>query len=267
MEIYNGNYCVYIHINKINRKKYVGQTCQKPEKRWNSGKGYKDNQYFWRSIQKYGWDGFEHEIVASNLTKEEADNFEKLLIKKLDTINQNKGYNLQDGGSHGKPSELSRENIRKAAQKRNENEEWHRKQSESHIGLQTGENNGMYGKKHSEDSKQKMREASLGRHPSEETLAKMQKSHLGEKNAMFGKHHTEETKSKISDINKGVNNAKARMVNQYSLDSMFIKTWNTMKEAGDVLGIPPQNISRCCRTCKGTAGGFIWRYLNETDTK
>ena len=50
-------------------KKYVGQTCQRPEKRWNNGRGYIENIYFWRSIQKYGWDNFEHEVVASNLTK------------------------------------------------------------------------------------------------------------------------------------------------------------------------------------------------------
>ena len=69
MEIYNGNYCVYIHINKINGKMYIGQTCQKPEKRWNSGKGYKDDVYFSTAIQKYSWDNFEHEVIASILTK------------------------------------------------------------------------------------------------------------------------------------------------------------------------------------------------------
>lgn len=262
MEIYNGNYCVYVHINKINGKKYVGQTGQKPEKRWNNGNGYKDNIYFTNAIKKYGWDGFEHEIIASNLTKDEADNFEKLLIKELDTMNLSKGYNLQSGGSHGQPSELSRENIRKAAQKRNENEEWHRKQSESHIGLQVGENNGMYGKKHSEESKQKMREASTGKHPSEKTREKMKKSHIGNKNSMYGKCHSEETKQKISKTNKGMNNPKSQKVNQYDLNDVLIKTWDFIKLAGETLGIQPQNISRCCRTGKGTAGGFKWRYAD-----
>jgi group I intron endonuclease len=262
MEIYNGNYCVYLHTNKINTKKYVGQTCMRPTKRWNSGKGYKDNPYFYRAINKYGWDNFEHEIIASNLTKEEADNFEKLLIKKLDSMNPDRGYNLQDGGSHGKPSELSRENIRKAAQKRNQNEEWRRKQSESHVGLQAGENNGMYGKKHSEETIQKLREASTGKHPSEETLDKMRESHLGEKNSMYGKHHTEETKVKISDAIKGENHPNARKVNQYSLDNALIKMWSTIKLAGETLGIPPQNINRCCRKGKGTAGGFKWSYTD-----
>jgi hypothetical protein len=239
----------------------------KPEKRWNSGKGYKDNPYFWHAIQKYGWDNFDHEVVASTVTKEEADNFERLLIKKMDSTNPNKGYNLQDGGSHGRPSELSRENIRKAAQKRSQNEEWRRKQKESHVGLQVGENNSMYGKKHSEEAKQKQREASLGKHPSEETRNKMRESHLGEKNSMFGKSRSEDTRQKISETNKGINNPKAQKVNQYTLDGVLIKTWDFIKLAGVTLKIPPQNISRCCRSGKGTAGGFKWSYANEVNTQ
>lgn len=263
MEIYNDNYCVYIHTNNTNGKMYVGQTCVKPEKRWNSGKGYKDNTYFWNAIQKYGWDNFEHEIMASNLTKEEADNFERLLIQKLDLLNPNNGYNLQDGGSNGRPSEISKVNISNAAKKRNQNPEWRRRQSESHIGLQAGENNGMYGKRHSDEAKKKQRTASLGKHPSEETRSKMSESHLGERNSMYGKHHSYETKQKISNARQGVNNPKAKQTNQYSLDGTLIKTWDYIKQAANTLGIPYQNISRCCRVGKGTAGGFKWGYVNE----
>ena len=68
---------------------------------------------------------------------------------------------------------------------------------------------------------------------------------------------------KISDSNKGVNNAKAKKVNQYSLDGVLIKTWDYIKQATKILGIPYQNISRCCRTGNGTAGGFKWSYVNE----
>lgn len=263
MEIYNGTYCVYIHTNKINGKIYVGQTCQKPEKRWNNGKGYEKYSYFYRAIQKYGWNGFEHEIIASGLTKDEADNFEKLLIEKLDLLDPNKGYNLQDGGSHGCPSEASRLNIKNAAIKRNQNPEWRRRQSEAHIGLQAGEKNPMYGKKHTEEAKKKQREASLGQHPSDETRNKMKVAHAGEKNAMFGKHHSDETKQKISNKNKNENNAKATRVNQYNLDGTFIKTWDYIKQVTQTLGIPYQNIGRCCRTGKGTAGGFKWEYTDK----
>ena len=67
------NYIIYAHINKINNKVYVGQTCQNPEKRWDYGSGYKKhNLHFYNAIKKYGWDNFEHEILFENLTQKEA---------------------------------------------------------------------------------------------------------------------------------------------------------------------------------------------------
>ena len=68
------NYCVYMHKNKLNNKVYIGITGQKPELRWNEGKGYKYNSHFYAAINKYGWyEGFEHIILYDNLTKEEAE--------------------------------------------------------------------------------------------------------------------------------------------------------------------------------------------------
>lgn len=120
MEILSGKYCVYIHTNKANGKVYVGQTCQKPEKRWKGGSGYEKCPYFYHAIQKYGWDGFEHEVIASNLTLEEANKFEKILIEKLETTNSAFGYNLSAGGSGTsgpKPEEVKRK-ISKALGKK-----------------------------------------------------------------------------------------------------------------------------------------------------
>lgn len=100
MEIYNGTNCVYMLTNKANGKKYVGITKHQdnPEERWHGGSHYKANQHLYRAIQKYGWDGFDHEIIARNLTREEACNFERLLIEKLDLMNKDKGYNMTPGG-------------------------------------------------------------------------------------------------------------------------------------------------------------------------
>ena len=93
---------------------YVGQTGQKPERRWQNGEGYVNSTYFYNAIQKYGWDNFEHEIIASNLTQEEANNFEALLINKLETLNHNKGYNLKQGGSNGTFTEEHKAKISKS---------------------------------------------------------------------------------------------------------------------------------------------------------
>lgn len=65
---------IYMHTNKINNKKYIGQIKQNPERRWREGgKGYVDSPKFWNAIQKYGWDNFEHEIIeVINGTSSEA---------------------------------------------------------------------------------------------------------------------------------------------------------------------------------------------------
>ena len=78
------NYIIYCHTNKINGKKYIGQTCQSPQKRWgNNGSEYinKGNIHFKSAILKYGWDNFTHEILYTNLSPQEADEKEIELIK------------------------------------------------------------------------------------------------------------------------------------------------------------------------------------------
>ena len=95
-------YCVYKHTNIFNGKIYVGITSQQPEKRWKNGHGYEGNEYFYRAIQKYGWnDGFKHEIVVDGITKEQACAIEIELINVYDSINPDKGYNFSSGGDCG----------------------------------------------------------------------------------------------------------------------------------------------------------------------
>lgn len=113
---YNGYYTVYAHINRINQKIYIGITCQAPAVRWGkNGYKYKNNPYFYSAIRKYGWDNFDHEIIASNLYKREAENFERLLVTTLGTYQHGKGYNLDMGGtSPGRASAQTRERQRLA---------------------------------------------------------------------------------------------------------------------------------------------------------
>lgn len=125
--------CVYLHINKVNGKIYVGQTRKTPKARWQNGTGYRTQTHFWASICKYGWDNFEHRIVASDLTQREANLIEKMLIERLDAMNPEKGYNKDSGGNG----------------RRFVSEETRRKISLSHI----GEKNPMYGKQMSEENK------------------------------------------------------------------------------------------------------------------
>ena len=87
------NYSLYIHLNKINDKAYVGITCREPQIRWGSnGAGYKDQPKFYNAIKKYGWDNFFHIILLTGLNEDEAFELETEFINKYNAIEN--GYNI-----------------------------------------------------------------------------------------------------------------------------------------------------------------------------
>lgn len=211
MEIYNDTYCVYVHINKINGKMYVGQTHKSPENRWCNGKGYKSSPHFYSAIQKYGWDNFEHEIVASNLTKDEADNFERLLIDRLNLMQREYGYNLKEGGAGGKFSEATI-----------------RKMSESH----SGEKHHMYGKHLPVTTKKKISESHMKRRQNVEF----------ENN--LDQHTEENNKSNVTKMQ--FDNSKK--VYQYDLQNNFLKEWANMTRVAEAYNVGRTTVMRYCRS-------------------
>lgn len=150
----NNTFCVYMHTNKLNNKKYIGITKNEPEKRWNKGSGYKKCPAFWNAILKYGWQSFEHTILYKGLTKNEASEKEIELIEKYNTTNARYGYNISKGG-YGKYSFVLSDESKKKIALNNK-----------------GEKNPMFGKHHSEETKLKMRNKKLGTKVSKETREK-----------------------------------------------------------------------------------------------
>jgi group I intron endonuclease len=151
-------FIVYMHENKINHKKYIGITCQKPTQRWRGGKGYKIG-IFKKAIDKYGWNNFNHIILYEHLTKEDACLKEQELIKQYNTMDINYGYNLCEGGN----LTLGYHHTKEAKEK----------MSLIKKGMYKGKNNPMYGKsgilapmygKHlTEEHKRKISEAKKGK--------------------------------------------------------------------------------------------------------
>lgn len=93
-------YSVYIHINRINRKKYIGISRNKPEYRWRKGEGYKRQPHFYSAIQKYGWDNFDHIVIEVD-SEEEMFKLEQEYIAYYQTTIPEKGYNISLGGETG----------------------------------------------------------------------------------------------------------------------------------------------------------------------
>lgn len=122
---YDSKFLVYVHTSP-NGKKYVGITSKSCEERWRGGSGYRDNLHFYNAIQKYGWDNFLHEVVASDLSLEDACALESFLINKFDTMNPDCGYNHTTGGNWATPDEPTRKKISRSL-KRVKSDPKHRK--------------------------------------------------------------------------------------------------------------------------------------------
>lgn len=89
-------YIVYRHISPSG-KVYIGITKHKnPKERWERGRAYRRQGFFWNAVQKYGWDNIKHEVLLEGVTKSEAVYAEKYLIRwyKIHGIS----YNITDGG-------------------------------------------------------------------------------------------------------------------------------------------------------------------------
>lgn len=295
MEIYNGTYCVYVHTNKINGKMYVGQTCQKPEVRWKNGFGYVRCCHFYRAIQKYGWDGFEHEIIASKLTLVEANHFEELLIQQLNTTNPMYGYNLKSGGENNRLSEETKQKIGNGNRGKQCTEEHKEAIRRAHKGTF-----------HTEDHKRKISNGNIRRNvefiedwcvvqyyksgvlkciynsvteascqtgissPSiNNCLAKDAKTAGGymwlraDRNNIANSILAYDRMNTLNVIhNKNSSNTRGKLVNQFDKQGNLVKTWSSMTEAANALNIGVNNIWKCCNNIEDrkSAGGFVWRY-------
>lgn len=278
------NYIVYMHISPSG-KRYIGITCQKPKKRWNNGRGYKRNDYFTKAIEKYGWDNFEHIIIAKGLSEDEAKWLEIELIKEFDSTNRKNGYNITLGGEgtngwnpskeqrkkmsennarYWKGKKLSEETKKKLSEinkGKTYSEETKKKMSEVHKGKQAGENNPMYGK----DWRDYVTEEVKKEHDK-----KISEANRGENHPMYGKHHTEETKKKIGEANKGKYVGKNSPCAKSVICITTRKIFQCAKEGAEEYGIKNSaDIGQCCKGKLNYCGKLpdgtrlVWVFLED----
>lgn len=110
------------------------------------------------AVKKYGWENIRHDILADNLTADQAADMEIRLIADLQLLDPDKGYNLATGGVHPNHTPETRKKIGEKSKGRKHSSSFCEWISERNA----GENNFMYGKKHSEETKQKISEAKKG---------------------------------------------------------------------------------------------------------
>lgn len=228
----NKIYSVYMHTNKLNNKKYIGITNQKPEYRWRSdGSGYFRSPHFWSAIKKYGWENFSHTILENNLTREDACIREKYYIKLYNTTNQEYGYNMTLGGDGSCGWHPSEETIKKRSEK-------------------------LKGKHLTKEHRESIRKAMLGKKVTKETREKLSKSHMGKK---LNDH---QLKIAIETLKNFTEKQKKKV---YCIDENGNRfDFNSISEAADYFNDPilKKNFKSVVKSGKAR-NGRVWYYKGE----
>lgn len=110
--------------------------------------------------------------------------------------------------------------------------------------------------KHSEETKRKIGAVRRGAHHTEEAKRKMSEAHSGK---VLSAEHI--AKLKVAQF--GAKHHRARAVCQYTLAGDFVAHFDCISDAARKMGIPGQNIIKCCQGKRSYAGGYVWKYVEE----
>lgn len=232
-------YYLYCHTNKLNGKKYIGISKQKPSVRWQNGEGYQRCIKFYHAIQKYGWNNFDHEILLTELTEDEASIKEKEYIKLFDTINN--GYNILNGGLNGLQDTLSKPINQYSLDK---------------VLIATW--------KSAMDIERKLN------YNHSAITAVCRREHKTSHNYIW--RYCDDCDDIDSVIITDKNKQKKltslnRKVNQYDLNGKFVKQWDNLLQIAHSLNKTTTVLYHCCQRDNHfhTSYGYQWRYVDDCE--
>lgn len=234
---------IYKIKNTVNNKIYIGKTkASKVEKRWNQHRRFlrtnrHPNKHLQASWNKYGENSFVFEIVEVFESKAyyNLENVEKFWILVFESKNPQKGYNKTDGGEGIVGYKMPRDIVERIAAKNrgrpskakgkpsNLSSETRKKISDRQKTL-VGEKNNFFGKKHSVETRQKMKSFWLNKERRD--------------------RHTETHGKKIICLNNG-------------------KVYKSSVEAANDLNLRPSSIRSVLQGKSKALKGFKFQYYQE----
>lgn len=224
-------YSVYCFTNKINNKKYVGITFDM-QRRYKQHKTARNRcPVFSNAIKKYGFETFDFTVLKENLTQEDAKSLEKKFIEEFNSIVPN-GYNRTKGGDSS--VKHTKETIEKIIEK-------------NRI-YRMNNPHPMKGKKHSEETKQLIRESSLKR-----TNRPSGRNHWN-----YGKTASNITREKMKVKNSLGNNPFAKKIIDLNTNIIY----SCINEAKLVYNISHSTISMIC-SGKRNSNKYKFKYLKD----
>jgi len=251
--------------NKINNKYYIGQTIELDvNTRWRKHKrniNMTTGSALYPAFKKYGLENFEFKIICICFD-EACDDFEIYYISKFNSIAPN-GYNLESGGKKNKifhPDTCKK--ISMALSGKKHSEEKRLKNSISHRG-----------KIWTEEQKRKMSESRKGKkfNLSDEQRLKRSERLKGHFTSDLTRQRvaeankkrvwTDEMKQKIVKSCSKLYLKMCKKVAKYTLDNIYIESFNSIKEASQKCVVSTAYISKCCNNKSVKYKDFIWKFI------
>jgi group I intron endonuclease len=193
--------CIYKATNQVNGKSYVGKAVdfivRRKCHRLSAENG--SRCAFHCAIRKYGWESFAWEILVEDERPYVINRLEKFYIKTLETKLPN-GYNMTDGGEGVCGLSLTKESRAKirttlTGRKHTQKTLDKMKKQRADPVFRAIQSANQQGKKHTEETRAKMRESHKGKKRSPESVAKSNAAHKGSK-------ATEETRAKMRESHR-----------------------------------------------------------------
>lgn len=279
--------CVYIvkHISKD--KYYIGK--KNFNRNWKSYLG--SGKYLKRAINKYGKQDFEKYVVALVMNEEDACKIERELIDKYDATNNEKFYNIHEGGSGGytlkgysdeqkkqykrKMSKVITEKIKndpefvarrnKMARLAQQSEEYKKNASESQKKryeneeerIKTGKASKRVWDNYTPEEREKKLEHLIELNKSDEKKERLSKAWSGENNPKFGTTMSEETKQMLANSRKEKCSKKVYM---YDEEWNFLRKFDSREEVKEFL-----NTKGHSQLLKHMRAGSLYRGYHWSD--
>lgn len=242
---------IYLFINKINNKVYVGQTYNKYTERWTAHRISTDTYYFHRAIRKYGWDNFNKYVVEQsesyiinedniNIVNKWLDEREQYYIKLFDSNNRDKGYNSTSGGKTNYPEFT--QIINKTKEKKSNSKKVEQYDLNGNLIKVWNSVKEIYTT--TQFKNDGISDCSKG-------LREFYKGY----------------KWKIIDHEKQELNYKPitapKPILQYDLNGNFMQEFESGTSVKRLLGIDDHLVRGCCNKVYNTSKGFVWIFKNE----
>ena len=232
---------LYKTTNLINNKFYVGMHSTNDLNDGYLGSG----THLRRSIRKYGKEKFVLVFLEFFDTREILIEKEKELVDK-DFIKDPLCMNLRIGGTCAPESNYGTKRSEASKLKMSQwvrTEEQCKKMSDNWWNSE---------KRNTQEWKDNLGKAWIGKTHTDESKIKMSNSHKG-------KFHSEESKIKMSKTAKG-KISFTKPVLQFDLNNNLIRKWDSASQANLLLGISNIGISRCCIGKRKSYKKFIWKF-------